>query len=74
MPKQIQEQAKKAYRQFKSNPYHPGLRFKQVHPIIPIYPVRIAKGCRAVAQKKENKVVWFWIGSHSDYDDLLNQL
>jgi hypothetical protein len=23
---------------------------------------------------KENRVVWFWIGSHSEYDKLLKQL
>ncbi|MFM7438213.1 MAG: hypothetical protein ACKO2V_06345 [Snowella sp.] len=32
LPKQTQEQTRKAYRQFKNDPSHPSLRFKKVHP------------------------------------------
>ena len=24
--------------------------------------------------RKDNEIIWFWIGSHSDYDKLLSQL
>jgi mRNA-degrading endonuclease RelE of RelBE toxin-antitoxin system len=74
LPKQIREQANQAYSQFKSDPYHPGLHFKRIHSSRPIYSVRITKDYRAVGVQQDNEIIWFWIGSHSDYDKLLNQL
>lgn len=41
LPKQVQNQAREAYRQFKREPNYPSLRFKKVHPELPIYSVRI---------------------------------
>ncbi|WP_089726615.1 hypothetical protein [Candidatus Thiosymbion oneisti] len=73
LPKQIQNQATKAYRQFKEDPWHPSLRLKQIHPSIPIYSVRIGKGYRAVGQRNGNSILWFWIGSHEDYNKLRSQ-
>ena len=31
-------------------------------------------GYRAVAVREEGTVIWFWIGTHADYDKLLKQL
>lgn len=73
LPEEVQEQTRAAYRQFKSNPWHPSLRFKQVHPELPIYSPRITKSYRAVGQQDGDLVVWFWIGSHAEYDKLLSQ-
>ena len=50
LPKQVQEKARAAYRQFSKAPNHPSLRFKKVHPELPIYSVRISKNYRAVGQ------------------------
>lgn len=46
LPKQVQEQTRAAYRQFKEDPSYPSLRFKKVHPELPIYPslVTLARG------------------------------
>jgi len=74
LPEQIREQARQAYSQFKSDPYYSGLRFKRVHSSRPIYSVRITKDYRAVGVQQNNEIIWFWIGSHSDYDKLMNQL
>ena len=74
LPEQIKEQAREAYRLFKKNPYHPGLRFKRVHSTKPVYSVRINIDCRAVGIVEDAEIVWFWIGSHSEYDNLLKQL
>ncbi len=41
LPKQVQEQTRKAYKQFKQEPSYSSLRFKKVHPKLPIYSVRI---------------------------------
>lgn len=81
LPEQIQEQTraayrqfKAAYRQFKEDPNYPSLRFKKVHPELPIYSVRIGRNYRAVGQLDGDTVIWFWIGSHADYNSLLEQL
>jgi hypothetical protein len=50
---------------------HPSLRFKLVHPTRPIYSVRIGLGYRALGVRDADTIVWFWIGSHDDYDRLL---
>lgn len=72
LPKQVQTQARIAYRLFKQNPNHPSLRFKKVHSELPIYSARISKDYRAVGQLDGDTVIWFWIGSHTDYDKLLS--
>ncbi len=74
LPAQVQEQAREAYRQFKQNPAHPSLHFKQVHPSKPIYSVRITGDYRAVGIRDHDDIVWFWIGSHQAYDKLIGQL
>jgi hypothetical protein len=48
LPADVQVQARQAYRLFIENPYHPGLRFKSIHPTRPIYSVRIGLNYRAV--------------------------
>lgn len=43
LPKEVQEQMRKAYYLFKQNPSHPSLRFKKVHLQLPIYSARVGK-------------------------------
>ena len=71
LPKAVQRQAKQAYRIFSSDPSHPGLQFKKVHAKRPIYSVRIGLGYRALGSKDGDDIVWFWIGSHADYDAMI---
>jgi hypothetical protein len=74
LPEHVQRQAANAYRLFKQNPDHPSLRLKRVHSVEPIYSVRISIHYRALGVYAEDALVWFWIGSHADYDRLLSQL
>ena len=74
LPEQIQQQARTAYRRFQQNPNHPSLRFKKVHQKLPIYAARISKDYRAVVQLDGDIVIWFWVGSHADYEKLLSAL
>src|SRR5262245_46217576 len=74
LPAHVQKQARESYRLFRLNPSHPGLRFKQVHDEPPIYSARVGIGYRAVGQLDGGTVIWFWIGTHAEYDLLLSQL
>jgi hypothetical protein len=70
---EVQEQARSAYRQFIRDPQHPGLRFKPVHPSQPIYSARVGRGHRALGILEGDTIVWYWIGSHAEYDRMLTQ-
>ena len=39
-----------------------------------VWSVRIGDHYRAVAQKHGDLVVWFWIGTHEDYNNFIKQL
>jgi len=70
----VRTRARQAYRLFSDNPSHPGLQFKRVHPTLPIYSARIGLGYRAVATVDGDEAIWFWIGTHPEYERLLKQL
>ena len=74
LPEEIKKKARETYALFREDPWYPSLRFKRVHSSLPVYSVRITKDYRAVGILKGDKIVWFWVGSHSDYDNLLKQM
>ncbi len=67
----VQRDARRAYRTFQDNPGHPGLQFKKLEGEEHIYSARIGLGYRALAVVKGDRVVWYWIGSHADYDRIV---
>ncbi len=71
LPFGAQRDAKRAYRLFQSNPAHPGLQFKKLEGEVNIYSVRIGLEYRALAVMEKDRIVWYWIGSHSGYDRLV---
>jgi mRNA-degrading endonuclease RelE of RelBE toxin-antitoxin system len=74
LPEHIQQQAKDAYQLFKKDPNHLSLRFKPVERLENVYSVRVSLSYRALGVKDSDEIVWFWIGSHSDYDRLIDNL
>ena len=75
LPEKVKQTARKNYKLWKQNPNHPSLEFKKLQALEPIYSVRVGIGWRALGVlKKPDTIVWFWIGSHSEYDKLLTQL
>jgi hypothetical protein len=74
LPGGVRERARAAYRLFRMDPSHSSLRFKPVHPARPIYSVRIGLGYRALGVRDGDTMMWFWIGSHGDYDRLLTNI
>ena len=74
LPSRVQVAARRASRTLQRDPSHPSLRFKQVHATRPIFSVRVGLGYRALGVRERDAIIWFWIGSHADYDQLLSQL
>ena len=56
LPEEVQRQARAAYRVFVDDPFHPSLRFKQVHPTRPIYSVRINLAYRALGVREDDEI------------------
>jgi plasmid maintenance system killer protein len=70
LPRKIQLLTRAKYRLFKVEPFHPSLQFKQVSATDPIYSVRINRNYRALGLLEGDRIDWFWIGSHDEYDQL----
>ena len=68
LPSEIQKAADSAFSLLKSNPRHPSLHFKKVGQL---WSARITINYRALAIEAGADLVWFWIGSHADYDKLV---
>lgn len=55
-----------------ADPHHPGLHFERIRGRRELCSVRITRSYRAVGvYDSPDKVTWFWIGPHSEYDRLL---
>lgn len=60
--------ARRAYRLFSQNPAHPGLRLERLRFDPRAWSVRVTRDVRAVAMRHGDEWVWFWIGTHRDFD------
>jgi len=68
LPPDVQKQARKANRLFEEDPYYPSLHFKCVNKEKSWYSVRVNKSYRVIGKKEGDTVIWFFIGTHADYD------
>ena len=68
LPNKIQLLADKNYEILKKNPLHPSLHLKKIDKY---YSVRVGIKYRALGINNDNDVIWFWIGTHSDYDKII---
>jgi len=62
--------ARRAYALFKEDPAHPSLRFKKLAGYDAVWSVRINEKYRAVGERKGATIVWIWIGTHNDFENL----
>ena len=68
LPEEIRELADKNFQLLKGNPNHPSLKLKKIDNF---WSVRIGVKYRALAIETELGLVWFWIGTHAEYDKIL---
>jgi hypothetical protein len=71
LPADVQRDARRAYGLFRANPAHPSLQFKKLRGEDDIYSVRISLDYRALEIMRKDRIVWYWIGGHADYDRLV---
>ena len=68
LPDPVRELADKSFELLKQNPQHPSLHFKRVGRY---WSARVGLHYRALAVAIDSDFVWFWIGSHADYDAMI---
>ncbi len=68
LPAHLQELADKNFALLRENPQHPSLHIKKIGRQ---WSVRIGMRHRALAVEVEDGLLWFWIGTHAEYDKLL---
>lgn len=75
LPDDAQRQTRAAYRLFKENPRHSSLRIKRISASDPsLYSARIGNHYRAVGFLAGDTMTWFWVGTHEEYNKLINRL
>jgi hypothetical protein len=65
LPTEIQRTADKAFELLKRDPRHPSLQFKKLDEI---WSARVGLHHRALAVEAADGFLWFWIGTHAEYD------
>ena len=74
LPDSVRQQASRAYVLWRADPNHPSLQFKRVSPRQPVFSARVGLGYRVLGLWEGDTITWFWIGSHAEYDLLLDRL
>lgn len=70
LPEEIQRLADRCHELLLADPRHPSLHFRKVGRF---WSVRVGLHYRALAVGDGADIVWFWIGSHAEYDTLVGR-
>ena len=68
LPQSVQALADRNFALLKSDSRHPSLHLKKVGRF---WSVRVGLRYRAIAVEVHDGLLWFWIGSHEDYNRLV---
>ncbi len=80
LPQMIQELARKQFHLFEQDPHHASLQFKRlVGTRHEVWSARVDNNYRALAVRTKDAQsqeawLWFWIGTHREYEKLANRL
>src|SRR5713101_3589251 len=70
-PAQIRDLADKNVGLLRQDPQHPSLRLKKVGSF---WSARVGLHYRVLARDRAEGLVWFWIGHHSEYSQLVRSV
>ncbi len=62
---EVRRRAKKQFRLWLVDHWHPSLHFKRVGPY---WSARVDRDHRALGTESDGKIVWFYIGKHDGYE------
>jgi hypothetical protein len=73
LPVATQKAAKESFALWKENINHPSIEFKCIYN--DHYSARVSDNYRVFGKRgPKDRIVWYWIGSHSDYNHIVNHL
>jgi len=70
LPEDVQRVADTNYELLRTNSRHPSLHFKRVGRL---WFVRVGIGYRALAVDSDDGPLWYWIGSHAEYNRIIKR-
>lgn len=79
LPEKIQQLAEQAFNLFKTDPAHPSLRSHGLadsnrgRHYLGSVSISITMKYRAIYVETENAILWYWIGSHADYNNFIGK-
>lgn len=75
LPLAIQNRADKQFSLLRTNPQHPSLQLKKVgdRKDQSLWSARVTLNYRALALQREDGFLWFWIGDHQSYDEIISR-
>lgn len=68
LPTETQRLADKAFELLKGDLHHPSIHFKKLDET---WSARVGLYHRALATRAHDGWLWFWIGTHAEYDDIV---
>ena len=68
LPAHVRGVADKNFALLKADPRHPSLHFKRIGSL---WSVRVGDRYRALGTDVADGVMWFWIGTHAEYDRIV---
>jgi len=68
LPPEKRQAAQKSFQKFSDNPAHPSLQLERLRSDERAWSVRVSRKNRAVARRYDDDWVWFWIGTHEEFD------
>jgi len=70
LPDKARQLADKSFQLLKSDPHHPSLHLKRIGEL---WSVLVGEHYRALGIDEEGGINWIWIGTHADYDRIVQQ-
>ena len=71
LPAAIQQQARERFHHWQEDAFDASLHFKPL--CGDIWSVRVNPTVSGFGRRKEHLIVWFWIGTHAEYDELIKR-
>jgi len=68
LPVEVQRVADKSFELLQHDPRHPSIQFKKLDAV---WSARVGLHHRALAIEVSGGFLWFWIGTHAQYDHLV---
>ena len=72
LPTDVQALAREKYQLWLRDTFHRSLKFKPIGK--DVWSVRIGNHYRALGRRAGELIVWFWIGTHEEYNKLVQRL